>query len=317
LKNELKQCLREANRKIAQPKCYEKWLYNDWDNNQLTDADLERVEEYNFEMDEAEKYKNNSKVIQAAVDYLGKTSFVEKLKKHSKTFVDMRKEFAKRFPAWGEVIENTALGVLPWNHRNNMMGNFGTLLDDQQYIPSFKQGGYVDERANFMEAQILVPPKTDYCRRIITLFPYTHQQIREFNQLQENFCDNPEVIQAMFGHELGEIVFEDDVKPIEFSPLKMMVDPSEGVRISSEERRQENFRHEKLDKLLVEVGLAEQTKKMYQLYRDKAESLIPAYKDNFDIESALKGTVKKLDNKISKMDVLPKGSLDPWINKSN
>jgi hypothetical protein len=317
LKNELKHYLKEANRKITQPKCYDKWLWNDWEDNQLTDNEIEEVEEYNFEKEEAEKYRNASKFIQAAVDYLGENSFADRLKKHSKLFVDMRKDFAKRFPEWDEVIENTALGVLPWNHRKDMVGNFGTLLDDKQYIPSFKQGGFEDRRANFMEAEILVPPKTSYCMRIITMFPYTHAYVREFNQLQEDFCDNPEVIQAMFGHELGEIVLEGENEPILFSPLKMLVDPSERARIFSEERRQEGLRHKKLDKLLVEVGFGEQTKKMYQLYRDKAESLIPVYRGDHDVSSTLEGTIKELDKKIARIGLQSKNSLDFWTRPNS
>ena len=312
LKNELKHYLREGNRKIAQPKCYDKWLWNDWENNQLTDDEMEEMEEYNFANEEAEKYRNSSRFFQAAFDYLGKTSFVDSLRKHSKLFFDMRKDFAKRFPESKEVIENTALGVLPWNHRKDMVGNFGTLLDEKQYIPSFKQGGYEDRRDNFMDAQLLVTPKTSCCMRIITLFPYTHVFVREFNQLQEDFCDDPEVIQAMFGHELGEIVLEGEQEPIPFSPLKMLVDTSERTRIFSEERRQEKSRHEKLDKLLIDVGLGEQTKKMYQLYRSKAESLMPAYRGDYDASTILEKMVKGLDKKIDKIRSRSKNTLDSW-----
>jgi hypothetical protein len=310
LNHQLKSYSEEAKRELIPPKDYDDWLYGD--------APMsEEIEEYIFEKEQQEGYEGGLKVISAVADNLGKNSFKEKLKSQSKLFVDMRKDFEKRFPAKSEVFENTALGVLPWFHRNHMVGSFGTLLDDKDYIPSFKQGGFEDGRSNFMEAEVLVPPQSNYCRRILSLFPYGHPYITEFNQLQEEFCDDTEVVQAMFGHELGEIVLEDEVKPIPFSPLRLLVDASETDRIRREEEEQAEARHEKLERLLTDIGLGEQTKKMLKLYRDKAEELIPQYQSKHDFEavSGIQKTVKDLDEKIAKIGKQQQGQLNFWMQK--
>jgi ribosomal protein L17 len=296
LNGELKYYSEEAKRELKPPKDYDDWLWGDVDEHRA--AMSEEIEEYLFEKEQMEKAENTSKALKKITDYLGKTSFINKLKNHSKLFADMRKDFAKRFPAKSEVFENTALGVLPWFHRNHMVGSFGTLLDDKEYIPSFKQGGFEDGRANFMEAEIWVPPQSNYCRRIVSLFPYTHLHITEFNQLQEEFCDDAEVIQAMFGHELGEIVLEDEVKPIQVNPLHLLLNSPEVREYEEEERRQTESRHRKLDKLLADVGLGEQTKKMLKLYRDKGESLLPKYRHDYDTSEILEKVIKDLNEKI-------------------
>ncbi len=297
LKGQLKSYSEEAKRELKRPKNYDDWL---WGDDEHKAAMSEEIEEYHFEKEEIERAEATAKAYQTIVDYLGKTSFKDKLKKHSSLFADMRKDFAKKFPAKSEVFENTALGVLPWFHRNHMVGSFGSMLDDKGYIPSFKQGGFEDGRANFMEAEIWVPPQSNYCRRIVSLYPYTHLYVKEFNQLQEEFCDDAEVIQAMFGHELGEIVLEDEAKPIVIDSLKLLIgDPLENERIGEEEMRQTESRHGKLDKLLADIGLGEQTKKMLKLYRDKGQSLLPNYKYDYETSEALNKVIKDLTEKIN------------------
>lgn len=312
LNGQLKSYSEYANRELVRPKNYDDWLWGDVDEHKA--AMSEEIEEYNFEMEQKEMAENTYQYLKIIADNLGKNSFKDKLKKHSKLFVDMREDFAKRFPSKSEVFENTALGVLPWSHRNCMVGNFGALLDDKKYIPSFKKGGFEDGRANFMEAEVLVPPQSNYCRRIVSLFPYSHSFILEFNQLQEEFCDDAEVVQAMIGHELGEIIFEDEVEPIPFSPLRLLVDDNEADRIRSEEKKQVEARHEKLDKLLVDIGLGEQTKKMLRLYRDKSVNLLPTYEHDYERSKCLGRLVNDLDGNIEKIDKHRKSSqLDLWM----
>jgi hypothetical protein len=276
----------------------------------------EGLEEYMFEEDEIENDKAIARTLQIVTDNLGKTSFKDKLKSNSSLFVEMRDNFARKFPHKSEEIENTALGVLPWFHRNHMIGSFGALLRYEGYIPSFKRGGFEDGRANFMEAEIWVPSKGNYCENIISLFPYSHAAVPEFNQLQEEFCDNREVIQAMFGHELGEIVLDDEANLPYIDPIHLLIRSPQAIVYEEEERRQMESRHRKLDYLMVDVGLGDQTKKMFKFYRDKAQDLTQIYESSTDYYVDLEETVKMLDERISKISNYSKSKLDSWLSKT-
>lgn len=200
-----------------------------------------------------------------------------------------------------EIINNTALGVLPWYHRNVMRGEFGSLLTEEAYLPIFRSGGFEDCRTNFMEAEVLVPPSEDYCRQIITLFPYTHRIIPEFNQLQEGFFEDTEIIQAIFGHELGETTIEYGEKYASVSPFDLLLNTPRMRQIEEREEERAKIRHKMLDKVLVEMGLGQQTKKMLELYRDKAESLLPKYKHHPYIGPSLQESIRNLDEDIAEL----------------
>jgi hypothetical protein len=325
LKHWLKNNEDEASIELTPPDNYDEYIFGDLE---PSEKFIEEFEEYKCSRDIKEEAEKSVIVLRAVSNYLGKNSFIEKMKRNDKLFVEMREEFSKRFPEKSYAIENAALGILPWRHRKNMAGNFAILLDRDKYIPTLQQGGFVDCRDNFMEAEIIVPPKTDHCQNIITMYPYTNPFIPEFNQLHEEEFDDPEIMQAMIGHELGEIIMEDEQVPIEVNTLKVMVDPLERRRLAMKEGRLNDERHRKLDKLLIKIGLGEQTRKMLKTYRDKAESLIPVYKnkireeiyaENINMSNSeniltLKDIVKDIDRKIAEIDKHKSSYPDFWTN---
>jgi len=254
-------------------------------------------EEWLYNLRDKKRAEQQVKKFEVVKKYLDKNSFKEKLKTNSKLFIDMRDDFAKKFPDKRELIENTALGVLPWYHCGRLHGNFGVLLNEGRYLPTFIDGGLTDNRANFMEAELIVPPAGDCCKRIISLFPYTWVVVPELNQLQEEFFDDNETIQAMIGHEFGELVIG-NVKPILVNPFDYLLNTNRMREVNEEYKKQQQETHKKVDKLMVEMGLGPQTKKMLECYRDKIKTLSQDL-NNDNVKSAL----EKLENDIAALGI--------------
>jgi hypothetical protein len=256
-------------------------------------------EEALYYMDDSERARKQVKKIKLILSNLGKNSFKDKLKSNSKLFSDLRKEFLEKFSDC-KALQNTALGVLPWHHYSHLAGNFGTVLDEEGYLPNFVNGGFTDHRANFMEAELIVPPTEDCCKHIISLFPYTWRIIPEFNKVQEEFFDDTEIIQAMMGHELGEIVLgEGEAQCV--SPFDLLLNTSRMRDVRENYEIQQQNRHVQIDKLMVEMGLGEQTKKMLKVYKSNVEKLLPKYNYNLDLEEQLKQTIEELNKTISNL----------------
>jgi len=302
----LKDYLEGAKRELKVPEKYEDWLYGDAPH-------TEEIEEYLFEKDEKEKFENNLRVMNSKVSNLNKSSYVNGLKSHSKLFVEMREDFARRFSEKHDAIMGIALGTLPWFNRKTMNGSFGVLLEEQDYLPNFRMGGFEDNRDNFMDAEIIVPPDNGYCKMIISLFPYTHI-IPEFNQLHEEFFEDYDVMRAMYGHELAEVVFIDNHISHQLSGFDILLNTPRMQMVKGEERNQTIVRHKQIDELLVKVGLGHETKKMITLYRDRAKEALEMYRKDiathleqpdFDISTlhTLEEYVKSCDEQL---DILSK-----------
>jgi len=276
------------------------WLKYYTDESKVEVDASEHPEEALYYMDQSDRAIKEIKKIKLILSNLGKNSFKEKLRSNSKLFNDLREEFSKKFPDC-KALQNTALGVLPWNHYKRLAGNFGTLLDEEGYLPNFVNGGFTDHRDNFMEAELLVPPTEGYCKHIISLFPYTWRIIPEFNQVQEEFFDDAEIIQAMVGHELGEIVLGDTIEAQHVSPFDLLLNTSRMRNVRENYEKQQQNRHVQIDKLMIEMGLGEQTKKMLKVYKSNVETLLPKYQYDFDLEEQLKQTIAELNKTISNL----------------
>jgi len=262
--------------------------------------------EYSYQQDEICSAEKKADLFKIKIDNMDKISFKENLRKNKSLFKELRDKFVQRFHERMEDLESTALGILPWYHRRTMIDSFGSLILEPAFLPVFISGGFDDCRDNFMEAEVIVPPKSGYCKYFISMFPYT-SSIQEFNQTQERFFDDDEIIEAMIGHELAEVT--EGIAPVTVSLSDYLSDSREMYRIQQKMKEERQSRHKIIDNIMLDMGLGEPTKKMLRLYKETAERLLPQYNFSFDpdfefydtVGDRIKESIKLLDESLSRL----------------
>lgn len=208
------------------------------------------------------------KLLEVEKKHLEANGCIDLLKHNAGLFRDMRNEFSFKLPDAAEELKGTAFGSFPMNYLQDAVG---MTAPAESFLP-VERGMVDDRRLSLVNAEIIERPLTD-CRHIISFYPYT-SPIGEINGLHESFLKDDDIIRGVIAHEFAEIGMRKIFEPVFYNDFKMMLDSS--YRRETNERHAEQDRqiHQEIDRLLVKMGLARETKKFYKAYIDTAENLL-------------------------------------------
>lgn len=190
------------------------------------------------------------------------------LKCKADLFKDMRNEFVLKFPDVAEELKGTALGSFPLNYLQDAVGMTASV---ESFLP-VERGMVDDRRLSLVNAEIIERPLTD-CRHIISFYPYT-SPIEEINELHESFLKDDEIMRGVVAHEFAEIAMRKKFEPVVYNDFKRMMDSSYSHEIEERMAQQDRQIHQEIDKLMVKMSLARETKKFYKAYIETAENVL-------------------------------------------